>query len=46
MGKKKPSQFVAATHSHPQTIGNILKQLLDNGEIVKVKRGVYKLPEP
>ena len=44
-GEKKASQLVAAIGSSPQSVGNELKRLVDIGEIVKVKRGVYALSE-
>ena len=44
-GEKKTSLLVEAIDSSAQGIGNELKKLLDEGEIVRVRRGVYKLPE-
>ena len=43
-GEKKTSLLVEAIDSSAQTIGNELKKLLDEGEIVRVRWGVYKLP--
>ncbi len=43
--EKTTSSLVAAMGCSPQSIGNQLKQLLDDGEIVRVRRGVYSLPE-
>lgn len=43
--EKTTSSLVAAIDSSPQAIGNKLKQLLDAGEIVRVRRAVYTLPE-
>ena len=43
--EKTTSALVAAIDSSPQSIGNKLKQLLNSGEIVRVRRGVYTLPE-
>ena len=43
--EKTTSALVAAIDSSPQAIGNKLKQLLNAGEIVRVRRGVYTLPE-
>ena len=43
-GEKKTSEIVAAIGSSPQSVGNELKRLVDIGEIVKVRRGVYALP--
>ena len=44
-GEKNTSLFVEAIDSSAQTISNELKKLLDAGEIVRVRRGVYKLPD-
>ena len=41
--EKTTSSLVAAIDSSPQAIGNELKRLLDEGEIVRVRRGVYAL---
>lgn len=43
-GEKKASAIVAAIGSSSQSVGNELKRLVDTGEIVKVRRGVYALP--
>ena len=43
--EKTTSSLVAAIDASPQAIGNELKRLLDAGEIVRVRRGVYALPE-
>ncbi len=43
-GEKKTSLLVEAIDSSAQTIGNELKKLLDEGEIVRVRWGLYKLP--
>ena len=43
--EKTTSSLVAAIDSSPQAIGNQIKQLLDEGEIVRVRRGVYTLSE-
>ena len=43
-GEKKASEIVAAIGSSSQSVGNELKRLVDTGEIVKVRRGVYALP--
>ena len=43
--EKTTSSLAAAIDSSPQAIGNQLKQLLDEGEIVRVRRGVYTLSE-
>jgi len=44
-GEKKTSLLVEAIDSSAQTIGNELKRLLNEGVIVRVRRGVYKLPD-
>lgn len=43
--EKTTAALIAAIDSSPQAIGNKLKQLLDAGEIVRVRRAVYTLPE-
>ena len=43
--EKTTSSLIAAIDSSPQAIGNQLKQLLNEDEIVRVRRGVYVLPE-
>ena len=43
--EKTTSSLVAALDSSPQAVGNELKRLLDAGEIVRVRRGVYTLPK-
>ena len=42
-GEKKTSQLVAAIGSSSQSVGNELRRLVNIGEIVKVRRGVYAL---
>ena len=42
-GEKKASEITAALGSSPQSVGNELKRLVDIGEIVKIRRGVYAL---
>ena len=44
-GEKKASELSAAIGSSPQSVGNELRRLVDIGEIVRVRRGVYALPE-
>ena len=44
-GEKRKSEITAALRSSPQSVGNELKRLVDMGEIVKVRRGVYALPK-
>ena len=44
-GEKRKSEITAAIGSNPQSVGNELKRLVDIGEILKVRRGVYTLPK-
>ena len=44
-GEKKTSQLTAAIQGHPKAINTKLTQLVEAGEIVKVRRGVYALPK-
>ena len=44
-GEKKTPEFTAAIKGHPKSINTELTRLVDTGEIVKVRRGVYRLPE-
>ena len=44
-GEKKTPELTAAIEGHPKAINTKLTRLVDNGEIVKVRRGVYRLPE-
>ena len=44
-GEKRTSELVAAIDSSSQSVGNGLRRLVNIGEIVKVRRGVYALPE-
>lgn len=41
--EKKVSSLIAAIDSSPQAIGNELNKLVESGEIVRVRRGVYAL---
>ena len=41
--EKRTAEFVAAIEGHPKAIKNELKRLVDAGEIVKVRWGVYAL---
>ncbi len=43
--EKTTSSLASAIDSSPQAIGNQLKQLIDEDEIVRVRRGVYTLSE-
>ena len=44
-GEKKTPELVAAIEGHPKAINTELTRLVAIGVIVKVRRGVYKLPE-
>ncbi|MDE0682366.1 MAG: hypothetical protein OXI63_05570, partial [Candidatus Poribacteria bacterium] len=44
-GEKKTPELVAAIQGHPKAINTELTRLVGIGEIVKVRRGVYTLPE-
>ncbi len=44
-GEKTTPEFTAAIQGHPKAINTELTRLVDMGEIVKVRRGVYRLPE-
>lgn len=43
-GEKKTAALVAAIEGNPKAINNELTRLVETGEIVKVRRGVYALP--
>ncbi len=43
-GDKKTAELVAAIEGHPTSVRNELKRLIELGDIVKVRRGVYTLP--
>ncbi|RKU25871.1 hypothetical protein C6499_14240 [Candidatus Poribacteria bacterium] len=43
-GEKKTAALVAAIEGHPKAVNNELTRLVETGEIVKVRRGVYALP--
>ena len=43
-GEKRASELVDAIDGHPTSVRNELARLLDAGEIVKVRWGVYALP--
>ena len=45
-GEKKTPELTAAIKGHPKAINTELTRLVEAGEIVKVRRGVYRLPEP
>ena len=42
-GEKKTSEIVASIEGHPKAVKNELKRLVDAGEIVRVRWGVYAL---
>ena len=44
-GEKKTPEVTEAIRGHPKAINTELTRLVGLGDIVKVKRGVYKLPE-
>jgi len=44
-GDKKTPEIVEAIKGHPKAINTKLTRLVDTGEIVKIKRGLYTLPE-
>ena len=44
-GEKKTPELTAAIQGHPKAINTKLTRLVADGEIVKVRRGVYRLPE-
>ena len=43
-GEKTTGELVASIEGHPTSVRNELKHLIDAGEIVKVRWGVYSLP--
>ncbi|RKU24683.1 hypothetical protein C6503_00205 [Candidatus Poribacteria bacterium] len=45
-GEKTTPELAAAILGHPKAINTELTRLVEMGEIVKVRRGVYRLPEP
>ena len=45
-GEKTTPEFAEAIQGHPKAINTELTRLVARGEIVKVRRGVYRLPEP
>ena len=44
-GEKTTPELTAAIQGHPKAINTKLTRLVNDGEIVKVRRGVYRLPE-
>ena len=45
-GEKKTAALVTAIEGHPKAVNNELTRLVEAGEIVKARRGVYTLPSP
>ncbi len=45
-GEKKEAEVVAAIEGNPKAINHELVRLANTGEIVKVRWGVYALPNP
>ena len=43
-GEKTTAALVTAIEGNPKAVGNELARLVETGEIVKVRRGVYALP--
>ena len=43
-GEKRTSELVDTIEGHPTSVRNELKRLVDTGEIVKVRWGIYTLP--
>lgn len=44
-GEKKTPELTETIQGHPKAINTELTRLVGLGEIVKVRRGVYRLPE-
>jgi len=44
-GERKTAEFMETIDGQPKAIDNELRRLVKNGEIIKVRRGVYALPE-
>ena len=44
-GEKKTAELIEVIEGHPGSIKNELKRLVDAGEIVKVRRSMYALPQ-
>ena len=43
-GEKRTAELVAAIEGHPKAVKNELKRLVDTGEIMRVRWGIYTLP--
>ena len=44
-GEKKTAGLIAGIEGHPEAIKHELRRLVDAGEIVRIRRGVYALPK-
>ena len=44
-GEKKTAELLTSIDGHPKAIDNELRQLIGTGEIVRVRRGYYALPD-
>ena len=44
-GEKRTAEFMDAIDGQPKAIDNELRRLIEIGEIVRVRRGVYALPD-
>ena len=44
-GEKKTAEITAAINGHPEAIQHELTRLVDSDEIVRIRRGVYALPD-
>ncbi len=44
-GEKKAAEMIAVIDGHPKAIRHAFTKLVNTGEIVKVRRGVYALPK-
>ena len=44
-GEKRTAELVASIEGHPKAVKNELKRLVDAGEIVRVRWGIYALPQ-
>ena len=45
-GEKTTPELTEAIQGHPKAINTELTRLVGRGEIVKIRRGLYRLPEP
>ena len=43
-GEKRTAELIGAIEGHPKAVKNELKRLVDTGEIVRVRWGIYTLP--